>query len=203
MKYPKTDGKAKRIIRSGVPYQGDRLAAALPFLRGRRRALDIGAHIGLWAVQLAPVFAKVACFEPHRASAAALCENVADLENVETWEAAVGDVLGVRGLVQDGLAAHLDDDGPMKVSVVRLDDICERYGWDDVDFIKMDVEGFEYFVLLGGEKMIRAQRPVIVLEQKHDGRYGVDKLAAISLLQRWGATLEWRMKHDYCLRWKR
>lgn len=57
---------------------------------------------------------------------------------------------------------HQTVEGQMKeVPVFRLDD----FGLEDVDYIKVDVEGFERKVLLGGQKTISAFRPLIVIEQ--------------------------------------
>lgn len=57
---------------------------------------------------------------------------------------------------------HQAVEGKMKeVPVFRLDE----FGLEDVDYIKVDVEGFEKKVLLGGQKTISASRPLIVIEQ--------------------------------------
>ena len=40
----------------------------------------------------------------------------------------------------------------------------DSYGFEDVDIIKVDVEGFEFSVLKGGEQTIRRCRPVVQLE---------------------------------------
>jgi FkbM family methyltransferase len=200
MKYPERDRKARRLIEAGEPYQGDRLAAALPFCRQRRVALDIGAHIGLWAVQLDPVFDIVHAFEPQPESFKALVENITGMF-VTAYQQAVSDKSGPVWLADIGLAAHIADaDTPQAVQVdaVRLDSL----DLVDVDFVKIDVEGYETFVLRGGENTIRRDRPVIVLEQKHERRYGLRDRAALDLLRSWGASVEWRKKNDYCLRWK-
>jgi FkbM family methyltransferase len=199
MKYPTRDRKARRLIEAGEPYQGDRLAAALPFCRQRRVALDIGAHIGLWAVQLDPVFDMVHAFEPQAESFDALIENVGG-KGVIVHHCAVSDKSGVVWIGEIGLAAHVVDAGTPKaiqVPAVTLDQL----ELIDVDFIKIDVEGYETFVLRGGENTIRRDRPVIVIEQKHERRYGLKDRAAVDLLKSWGASVEWRKKNDFCLRW--
>ena len=45
-----------------------------------------------------------------------------------------------------------------------LDDISEDYGLDRLDFLKMDVEGFEPSVLLGAMDTINEFRPIIACE---------------------------------------
>jgi FkbM family methyltransferase len=200
MKHPTADRKTRDIIASGVAYQGDRLARALPLVRRRGLALDVGAHIGMWAVQLAAVFDRVHCFEPHPDSLAALRDNVAGL-GVMVTGCALASRHGLACLESAGLGAHITASGLTSgtwVEMRRLD----NFGFRDVDFIKIDVEGFETFVIQGGEETIRRDRPVIVLEQKHESRYGLARDAPVTILESWGATIEWKMKRDYCLRWK-
>lgn len=202
MQFPPRDHKARRLIETGEPYQGDRLAKALPFCRQHRLALDIGAHIGLWSVQLVQHFADVVAFEPHPDSFAALAENVAG-KNVMLYQCALGDgpsAGGTAWLSAIGLAAHIATAptvGDVEVTVTSLDSILFK----PIDFVKIDVEGFETFVLRGGEQTIRRDRPVIVIEQKHEARYGLEVNAAVRLLKKWGWSVEWRIKNDYCLRW--
>ena len=52
--------------------------------------------------------------------------------------------------------------------VKRLDDVAEMAEIDRVDFIKIDVEGFERNVLQGGAGLIARTRPkVIILEENN------------------------------------
>lgn len=202
MKYGQGDHKARRLIEAGEPYQGNRLMRALPFCRHRRVALDIGAHIGLWSVQLVEHFGTVVAFEPHPDSFAALAENVAG-KGVALHNCALGEgPAGVAWMTSIGLGAHIAPAGAdvptIEVEVTSLDAI----ELPPIDFIKIDVEGFETYVLRGGERTIRRDRPVIVIEQKHEHRYGFDDQAAVKLLKKWGAVVEWRIKNDFCLRWK-
>lgn len=57
--------------------------------------------------------------------------------------------------------------GHGKTAVVTLDYILAQKAsqrHDKVDFIKLDVEGFEFHALIGAERTIRSDRPVIVVE---------------------------------------
>jgi len=52
----------------------------------------------------------------------------------------------------------------------------DSFGLKRVDFIKIDVEGYELEVLKGGEYTITSCKPIIVLEtkDKHYERYGTN-----------------------------
>jgi len=53
----------------------------------------------------------------------------------------------------------------VRVEVRRLDDALEQMGIEQVDFLKLDVEGAELSVLRGAEKMLRGKaRPTILIE---------------------------------------
>ena len=76
-----------------------------------------------------------------------------------------------------------------------------------VDFIKIDVENYEFFVVEGGELTIKKYKPVIILEQKGKPKgykltYGKSPLAAKELLESWGAKERFNMHGDHCLSWK-
>ena len=65
----------------------------------------------------------------------------------------------------------------------RLDD----FELKNVDFIKVDVEGYEYFVISGAIETITRCRPVIIVEQKAGfERYGLSDKQAVALLKSLG-----------------
>jgi hypothetical protein len=48
-------------------------------------------------------------------------------------------------------------------------DTVDNYGFDDVDLIKIDVEGHEQFVILGAVDTIKRTKPILIveIEQRH------------------------------------
>jgi FkbM family methyltransferase len=55
-----------------------------------------------------------------------------------------------------------------KVSMIKLDDYCEKNCPQKIHFIKADVEGAELEVLKGAENMLRQSMPILFLEiQQH------------------------------------
>jgi FkbM family methyltransferase len=139
---------------------------------------DVGANIGYFAL-LAARFAgdggRVIAFEPVPAIAELVREAAQRsslAERVEVRAQAVALTAGTEALyvVADGSWSHLASRGnpgdlvdTIDVPVVTLDDVVAG-GAPPPDVIKLDVEGSEGDVLRGATEVLRAHRPVIVLE---------------------------------------
>ena len=78
----------------------------------------------------------------------------------------------------------------------------DSFDIDVVDFIKVDCEGYEYFVLRGGEKLIKRTKPLIVVEQKKADNYDIGDMAACNLLESWGAKRLGKIVGDYYYGWQ-
>jgi hypothetical protein len=84
---------------------------------------------------------------------------------------------------------------------IRLDDL--HLG--PIDFIKIDVEGFELPVLKGGEETIKKWRPIICIEQNGSETKwrGAKKFEAVEFLLSLGMKLEKQLNYqDYLFVWK-
>jgi FkbM family methyltransferase len=136
----------------------------LEFLRSYLRAgdvvVDVGANIGLLTVAAATYVGprgRVLAFEPHPRTAGFLRENVRlnGFEHVETYPYAVGAANGTVLLTDaryDDQNFVTESDG-VEVPVVALDDVVPRDL--DVALLKIDVEGYERFVLAGAADVAR------------------------------------------------
>lgn len=139
-------------------------------------ALDIGANHGVYSYFMVRHFDRVVAFEPQPACASTLTDWAGD--RVDVREVALSDRVGEGTLsipVASGVAltgyARLGgpdgDDGAstIQVPLERLDD----QGLTEVQFVKIDVEGHELSVLVGGDELIRRDRPVLLveIEQRH------------------------------------
>jgi FkbM family methyltransferase len=152
---PRIDGKGT--------YQFYKLTAALQHVKHRRCAIDIGMHVGLWAMHLAKEFSKVIGFEPVSQHVECLRLNMAGRSNYELFDCALGDKktsVGLGFLNGSTGSTHIKGDGD--IPMLPLD----HFEFPIVDFVKIDVEGYEYFVVKGGEQTLRNNKPVIILEQK-------------------------------------
>lgn len=181
-------------------YQYHKLATALALCTNRDRALDIGAHVGLWSMHLTQEFRWVGAFEPVEQHRACFLRNVKG--NVELYPCALGKehkyVEMEPGVASTG-DTRIDRKKGGEIEMRRLDDVIT----EPVDFIKMDCEGFEYFIVQGGKDLIQASKPVMVVEQKrgHGKHYGLKDDQAITLLKEWGAKVQKVIAGDYILTW--
>ena len=79
--------------------------------------------------------------------------------------------------------------------------VVKRLDWFNLepDFIKIDTEGFEYFIIQGGEHTIRTHRPVMIVEQKpgKGSHFGLGDRDAIDLLESWGYRVAEHKSGDY------
>ena len=129
--------------------------------RARLRAgtifIDVGANIGTYSIMAASLGAEVIALEPAKDTAELLRENVAlNGFSVDVIEAAAGREAGTTHFTagQDCIN-QVDPSGDVIVPVVTLDSIIgERH----VTGMKVDVEGFEFDVLLGCMRALQDHR---------------------------------------------
>lgn len=194
---------------AGKPaYQLTKYQAALARLPAARRhhAVDVGAHAGLWTRVMAHDFERVTAFEPVKAHLDCLFENIADRANVQVRARALGAEPGhVRmhartvGSTGDTGVARVGEAGGPAVPLERLDD----QGFAELDLLKIDNEGYEYFVVQGGQETIRRCRPVVIVEQKPGlgARYGLRDRQAVEALESLGMLLLEEISGDFIMGW--
>lgn len=211
------NSKRARVVEGKRTYQYHKLEAALRHQPPERRrvCLDIGAHVGLWAMWLVREFALVRSFEPVPAFAEIYPFNV-DMAKARLHRVALG-----REARSVTITVPLDQTGNAHVSIAghhpgtrygNREEIdlwhavpmrtLDSFGFEDVDFIKIDVEGLERAVVEGGERTIRTWRPNIVVEQKgNEAAYGEPRDAALTLLKSWGMKPLEVLSGDWVMGW--
>jgi FkbM family methyltransferase len=154
-------------------YQIRKLREAMKHVKQFRVAVDVGAHVGLWSMQLMKLFKQIEAFEPVTpfrecfvantavrpfGSKAALCQ-------VNLHALALGDSVGSVTMKVDPFdtgGTHVGAVGAGDAWMCRLDD----FELDDVDFLKIDCEGYELEVLKGARDTISRCTPTVIVEQK-------------------------------------
>lgn len=140
-------------------------------------ALDIGANIGWYSVlldRLASPGASVLAFEPDPLNFRLLQENLAlnATTKVEAIQSAVADadttmrlyLYGTKNLGRHSLLP-INQGQSVEVKTVAMDALLtgRGYRFEQVKFIKMDVEGYELFVLKGMPRLLQSV-PLIFME---------------------------------------
>jgi len=159
-------------------WQHDDVNAGLSLVKRFNLAIDCGAHRGVITRLLAGRFDHVVAIEP--SDLASRIEG----ENITVIQRALGDkpqrVGMADGKHNTGQRHVVPGDG---IEMITLDSLGLA-----PDFIKIDVEGMEWHVLVGGEETIRRHRPVIMFEENGlNQRYGIHDGEVGALLASWGA----------------
>jgi FkbM family methyltransferase len=192
---------AKQIRDGRFCYQLHKYEFARKHVRDRVVAVDVGAHVGLWSYWMAKDFQRVIAFEPKPEHQQCWIRNVPEREGVTLYGVALGNVAGRTGLTHPKNSGDAYLSPGSEYEVCRLDD----YHLDRLDFLKIDCEGYEVFVLEGGAETIQRCRPVVIVEQKpgHAQRFGRKSLEAVQVLESWGASMVKELAGDYVMTFQR
>lgn len=146
--------------------------------------LDLGANIGVTTYHLAKKLPKstIFSFEPLQLNMDTLkrIRNRFKLNNIQEYQVAVGQTNGTLKMIMPvinkvpmhGLSHVIQKDSiennvgiEYEVPVIRLDDCKELNETNKrITALKIDVENFEYFVLKGGENLLKKNKPIIYCE---------------------------------------
>lgn len=201
----------------------------------RRLAVDVGGHVGLWSMHLADQFRQVVAFEPLQEHWRLFEVNLNGNKRVKLYPFGLGSRKGEIQLVVDPLntgnthAVGKDEDemeavaaqertrlgiieeaneenDPRRVHVETVEvHTLDSFKLENVDFIKIDVEGTELEVIKGARRTIMESKPMVIVEQKGNDQkfHGGDRNAASKYLQNLGMVLRKDYGGDHILDWPR
>jgi FkbM family methyltransferase len=160
------------------------------------QCIDVGANVGSYSVLLSRNCNRVYAFEPTPSSFQAL--QTLNIKNVILYNLALGSESGeteivlpkISGKADYALATlrplgtrEFDDVEKFKVKVARFNDFATNIDFNHIDFVKIDVEGFELQVLRGMSRLLEKKKPdlMIEIEKRHNPNYRdvFDYLAAM------------------------
>jgi len=166
---------------SGNPYQLQNLVFARELCPNPRKVVDIGMNIGMNTIEYATFADEVYGFEPFPTSFTLAKKNISCNEiyndkaywfnhgekaslarkaNIKVYDVALGDaqktvfINSFRDDKQNNITVNPTN---LEVQQQRLDD----YNFQDVDLIKIDVNGYEHEVVKGAIDTISKNRPII------------------------------------------
>lgn len=150
-------------------YQLEEYKKAMAEVKNKRVAIDLGANLGIMSYRMCRDFEYVHAFEPLFADH--LKKNV-QADNIKIYPFAVGEktsAVEMRvGLYHSGGSNVVKSEDKKLgqtyrwVTVVTVD----SYDIQDVDFIKIDVEDYEWYAIQGSKKTIEKYKPVVLMELK-------------------------------------
>ena len=159
---------------------------AKEFIKENSVVIDAGANIGAFSVFAANLAPKVHVysFEPTPGTFEILKRNAVTYPHITVFEKALGDVEKIAKLMmsENAPAANtLIDSGRLeesadfakefkktvKVNVTTIDGLVDKLKIPRVDFLKMDVEGYEKRILIGAKNTIRRFSPVMSMSAYH------------------------------------
>jgi FkbM family methyltransferase len=168
-----------------IRYQWRARELAIENCDQRRVCIDIGANVGLWACELVDHFDQVIAFEPVEEFRNCFDKNVKK-SNYTMHPLALGkeDSFIDMNIVQ-GNTGHshinMNSYGKGKIPLKTLD----SFNLDNIDMIKIDVEGFEEEILIGAEY-----------------KDAMIELPSVKLLEKWGYRVVGQVKKDWVLKWQ-
>lgn len=198
-------------------YQLHKLRKAIEYVPDGhfRTCLDVGAHVGLWSMHLCRMFDFVYGFEPVPLLRKLYNHNLIDSRNWHIYPFALSDKAETLTLDYRShdtgnthvLPTRADAPQPegepvlIEAHAVPLD----KLSFDHVDFIKIDVEGWELPVVVGAKETLLKHRPVIIIEQKGNGEkwYGHSDHAAVRFLEGLGMKKVDELAGDCIMIWSR
>jgi len=134
--------------------------------------LDIGAHIGSFTTFLAGIAKQVYAFEPAPKTFKKLFENTMQFTNVLWWDVAIGDKDNNNSTLylcptDPGMHRLYDskwckDGKKITVEQMKIDSIIPDT--KKIDFVKLDIEGYEYHAIRGMQEVIKRDHPTIMME---------------------------------------
>ena len=168
-----------------------------------KKIIDIGANFGVQSLQISNNFknAKIFSIEPTKYAYAKLLKNLnlnKDLKrNIKAYNLFLGSKNQVKPkavysswkLNSEKKFKHIKHLGEKKnisnKKLKTLDEFILENQINEVDFIKLDVDGYEYFVLQGGLNFLKNKRPPIFMEFAPYlyQEYGYNKQMLIKLIK--------------------
>jgi FkbM family methyltransferase len=134
--------------------------------------VDLGANIGTFSIYSAFKGSKVYAVEPEPHNAEALNNNII-LNNMQDLIThipyGVSDKKGTAVITDMGGGASIKDDGMFgtEIELMSLDSLFGLYNIDEVDILKIDVEGSEPEIILGASKENLQKCKYITMEFDH------------------------------------
>ena len=169
--------------------QGPLRQIAYRYVKEWRGCVDAGSNVGMWTRNLMQDFDTVHCFEPNPVFIECWQKNIPSDQNAILYQVGLGEK-DSSALFDSPLDQKLQRE-PGGVKIRTLD----SYELKQIDFIKIDVDGYEDLLLQGAKETISNNTPVINIEMKTSKRPDVVRISS-KILKNLGYQLQIRTRSD-------
>jgi FkbM family methyltransferase len=148
------------------------LTQAFKYVQNFNNAIDVGSWIGDSSVIIAQKFKNIEVFEPVEAVAECCIKNLnrRNVNNFNFHKIGLSNKQGQQVLVNKGKSfsgwiSTIDTVHAKKSTVINTD-LLDNFNFSNIDFIKIDVDSHEGFLLQGALNFFKNNNPVIMIESK-------------------------------------
>jgi len=168
MVLPRTSQNSAEVFVTNANMDWGSEALFARFAKPHNDFLDIGSHVGYYALYLSPLVRRVYAFEPASSNLPALLNNAKFKNNIEVINSAVSCLDGTRNFYTGGGSAvgSLNNVGGevTEVKVCSIDTFVKAHPMIVVSVIKIDIEGHDLEVLRGAHLTVEKFQPLILTE---------------------------------------
>jgi FkbM family methyltransferase len=159
-----------------------------------QRAIDVGANYGVYTLSIAQAVGPtgaVWAFEPASSTAAFLEQSIsvnnftqivversALSRECGTAQLTINDNSELNALAREGQSEGVSETVPL----ATLDDCLQRFGWKQIDLLKIDAEGEEANIIEGGRVFFAELSPLILYEVKAGAELHLDLVGRFAAL---------------------
>ena len=170
----------------------------LNYLHDGQTFIDIGAHVGIYTLLSSKLIGEngeVHSFEPTQRTYKLLEKNASQLNNVYLNNLAVHSSVGTITLTdfgpgfgayntahQSGNKALSKKSVTVRVNTTTLDTYTEKHNLKP-DLVKIDAEGVEEKILAGSSVLLKAHRPLIIIEVANEDLWAENRSNSFETLQ--------------------
>lgn len=195
------DSNLSRLIYDG--FEKNELELTGKILKNGDIFLDIGANIGLYSLTASSLVGEtgiVISFEPTPKTFSRLVENIQlnNLSNIRAYNIGIShkEELLSLNISENGYEAWNTFASTSSekfqhtkyIQVSMLDIQCDKIDKNKIKLIKIDVEGWEKYVLLGGTNLFKNYNPVVMVEFTETNTYAAGYFVQelYDILYNWG-----------------
>ena len=224
--FPEWMAKNGEIVNGRGTYQIRKFREAMKHVKQFRTAVDVGAHVGLWSMHMQGRFKMLHAFEPVPQFRECFLRNIHCPVKVKSTGYAGRELLYdyelhdcALGAAEGSATMSMNDADTGDTHIQRfinkgesfknfgpIFQVCtlDSFAFIDIDFIKIDVEGYELEVLKGAVETLKRCKPCVIVEQKPHKllpNFGIKGTPAVDFLRSLGAVLRKEMGGDYIMSW--